>query len=237
MSDKSPVRPPRLKKIPASITRAVILPMNPLNGRETSPVPAELVRREFNAGIHRFQVLDDRVVVTPAMGAPAAAMVVETLVRSGIERILLAGSCGILVPEITAGTVIVPHQALSECGTTFHYPSNDPGFTPHPPTLNRIEHWLTSIGMAPRSATVVTTDAPFRETPRFLARVLSHGAEVVDMECAAVFASARFLGVQATAVLVTADRVTAEHWERKTGTLRYLVRMRKLLPQLWNLDF
>lgn len=237
MSDKSPVRPPRLKKIPASVARAVILPMNPLNGRETSPVPAELVRREFTAGIHRFQILDDRVVVTPALGAPAAAMVVETLVRSGIVRILLAGSCGILVPEIAAGTVILPHQALSECGTTAHYPVDGENFSPDTPTLNRLEHVLTSIGMAPRSATVVTTDAPFRETSRFLERVLSRGAEVVDMECAAVFATARFLGVRATAVLVTADRVTAEHWERKTGTLRYLVRMRKLLPQLWNLDF
>lgn len=237
MDTDSPVRPPRLRKLPGDVRRAILLPVDPFGRRELGSVPKERIQSEFSLLFTRFVVLADRVLVCPALGAPAAAMMVETLAESGVERILLAGSCGSLSAELDSGEILRVAEAVSACGTTAHYYPEQDRFPADPLLLAGLENNLHDAGLTTRAVTVVTTDAPYRETPEFVARAVSRGAQAVEMECAAVYSAARFRGVGAAAVLVVADRVLGGRWERGAGLVRYALAMRRLLPRLWEMPF
>jgi len=61
------------------------------------------------------------VIGTP-LGAPQAALLLERLIAMGATRILAFGCCGSLQPDVEVGTLVVPTTALSEEGTSPHYP-------------------------------------------------------------------------------------------------------------------
>ena len=116
--DDSLIRPPRLRKLPAGTPRALLFPIDPFGRKELGSVPRNLVQSQFSFLFTRFIVLPDRVAVCPALGAPAAAMAVDSLAVSGVERILVVGSCGALDPAIRCGDAVIVRDAFSACGTT-----------------------------------------------------------------------------------------------------------------------
>jgi uridine phosphorylase len=235
--DDSLVRPPRLRKLPAGIRRALLFPIDPFGRKELSSVPRDLVRRQFSFLFTRFTVLPDRVAVCPALGAPAAAMAVDSLAVSGMERILVVGSCGALDPSVRCGDVVIVRDAFSACRAAALYAPGEERFASDPALAGRVAGNLYVGGVDSRPASAVTTDAPYRETPGFLEEWRAQGAQVVEMECAAVFAAARRRGVSAGAALVVSDRPGAGKFERVAGLARYALVMRALLPHVWTMDF
>jgi uridine phosphorylase len=236
-ADDSLVRPPRLRKLPPDIRRALLFPIDPFGRKELGSVPRELIRRQFSFLFTRFVLLPDRVVVCPALGAPAAAMAVDSLAVSGVERILVAGSCGSLDPALACGEVCLVRDAWSACGAASLYAPGQDRCAADPGLSDRVAAALAAAGLPVRPVTAVTTDAPYRETADFLNHWRSRDVQVVEMECAAVFASARRRGLAAGAVLVVSDRPGASRPERIAGLARYALRMRKLLARLWTLEF
>ena len=230
------MKPGRFRKIPAGIRKALLFPMDPFGRQSLSGIPHKLIRYEAWSMFTQYWVLSDRVVVCPAVGAPAAAMAVEWLAASGVESILLVGSCGGLGDQFQAGEVLRVDEALSACGTTTHYFPSETRFTSTVDLRARIHSALVERGFELKPGTVVTTDAPYRETPAFLNDCRHRGAEAVEMECAAVFAVARFRQLSAAAVLVVADRVDEDRWIRG-GLVKYALSMRRLLSALWELEF
>jgi len=230
------VKAKRLRKIPANIRRAILRPLDPRGREPRGSAPANLVQREVWALFARYWVLADRVIACPAIGAPAAAMVAETLAASGMESLLLVGSCGGLAEKTNSGEVIRVEEAVSRCGTTAHYFPAETCFQATAGLSERIAAALAGHGVLTRPGKVVTTDAPFRETPAFLADCRQQGAVSIEMECAAVFAVARYRKFSAAAVLVVADRLKESKWDR-AGLVKYALSMRRLLPVLWELDF
>ncbi len=237
LPDDSLVRPPRLRKLPAGIRRALLFPVDPFGRKELDSVPPDLVRRQFSFLFTRFLVLPDRVAVCPALGAPAAAMAVDSLAVSGVERILVVGSCGTLDPSVRCGDVVIIRNALSACGATAQYAPGVDNFGYDPALSGNLAGRLWVEGISTQPVSAVTTDAPYRETPGFLDAWRARGAQVVEMECAAVFAAARCRGVAAGAVLVASDRPGAGKAEHVAGLARYALAMRALLPHLWAMDF
>ena len=55
------------------------------------------------------------------VGGPAAAAMAEEMWVKGARTLLVFGSCGALVPQLTAGHLIVPTAAYRDEGTSFHY--------------------------------------------------------------------------------------------------------------------
>ena len=64
----------------------------------------------------------------PVVGAPYAAMILETLISWGVEKIVFYGWGGAVSPEIRAGDIIVPTGAVIDEGTSLHY-GESPGGT------------------------------------------------------------------------------------------------------------
>jgi uridine phosphorylase len=160
------------------------------------------------------------VIGTP-LGAPQAAMVLERLIAMGAARVLAFGCCGSLQPDVEVGTLVVPTTALSEEGTSLHYPlppgkeaRADDGIVELCRREARGKKFKVSAGK------VWTTDALFRETRAKTKMYSEMGLLAVEMEMSALFTVAAYRNVQMGGVMVVSDELASLKW--RTGFLNPL---------------
>ncbi len=117
------------------------------------------------------------------LGAPQAALMLERLIAMGARRILILGCCGSLQPALKVGHLVVPTAALSEEGTSAHYPSRGGRAARADREIARLCRAGCGERSLPASAgRVWTTDALFRETRGKVARYGAQGLLAVEME-------------------------------------------------------
>ncbi len=146
----------------------------------------------------------------PMLGAPQTVLVLERMIALGARKFIAMGWCGSLRNEVRIGDIVLPSGAISEEGTSAHYPGAD--YTPSRKLFNTLKSALTSTGQAIHEGTVWTTDAPFRETNAKIRTFQSQGVLSVDMETSALFSVSRFRGVDLAVVLVVSDDLSGLRW-------------------------
>ena len=151
-------------------------------------------------------------VVGPALGAPLAVLALEPLVLGGIKEIVLLGFCGSLSRRFKVGDAVSISRAYSDEGTSRHYRPRNRAFRPSLRLKNGLESALRARGFDIKSGSIVTTDAPFRETPAWLRKSRKRGAELVDMEASAVFALAEHHRVRVASVQIVSDELSSGQW-------------------------
>ena len=196
-----------------SVRRAVCVPADTPSylidrflSRKTRPADRPPFVRLYRRG--------ETAIVTRFIGAPLAVMNLESLIASGAQEIVFLGFCGSLSPRLPMLSAVSPLQAVSQEGTSRHYFVRRRNFRPHAGLRKRLEDSLRCRGLPFVQGTVVTTDAPFRETASWLAEMKKRGAAAVDMELAAVFALAEYRSVRAAALMIVSDEVHSETWTR-----------------------
>jgi uridine phosphorylase len=155
------------------------------------------------------------VIIGPIVGAPYAAMVLETLVVWGGRQFLFLGWCGALSVDVKIGDLIIPERAIIDEGTSKHYMCTSlPSDVSYPTTtsLERIHRQLNREKIDFHPGAVWTTDAIFRETPDKINHFRSQGASAVDMETSALFSIASYRGVELGAILVVSDELSTFKW-------------------------
>jgi purine-nucleoside phosphorylase len=164
---------------------------------------------------NEFYISDKNgVVLSSAMGAPSMAFLVEILIAWGVREVILVGLAGYF-PEggLSAGDIVIADHAISDEGTSQHY-----GYVRGSPILSMdkfsedIKEELSSNSLDVLAVTCVTTDAIFRETPSKIESYMRQGAEVIDMETAALFNLCAAYKVKATSLLVLSDEVSHLGW-------------------------
>lgn len=148
----------------------------------------------------------------PFFGAPHAVFAMEKLIVLGAKRVWVLGWCGALQHDLRVGTLVIPSGAVSEEGTSSHYP-----IFHHPlesdPTLNRmLEHALKQRDLPFSSGDVWTTDALYRETPEKVAAHQKAGILAVEMEISALMTLAVYRSVAMAALLVVSDELFDLKW-------------------------
>ena len=145
----------------------------------------------------------DVAVFHPGVGAPLAAAFLEEAIVLGARKVVACGGCGVLTPEVPAGQVIVPTEAVRDEGTSFHYlrasrtvEADSAGWPPRNFSLRQ------SVPFA--AGKVWTTDAIYRETRQKVDRRRAEGCLAVEMEAAAFFAVARFREIRFAQLLMAA---------------------------------
>jgi uridine phosphorylase len=158
-------------------------------------------------------------VAGPAVGAPMAVLTLEKLIALGAHRFLVYGWCGSLSDTVRIGDVLLPTWAVSDEGTSAHYP-----LTSRPESHTATRQLLTDIlraqGLKVHAGPVWTTDAPYRESIAQVGRLGRQGILGVDMEYGALVAAASFRRVELTAVLLVSDELWSGKWNpgfRGTG--------------------
>lgn len=148
----------------------------------------------------------------PLIGAPYAAMLLETLIAWGVRKILFLGWCGAVSDNVKIGDVILPTAAMIDEGTSAHYISNNSPSTASQMIVNHARQYLSDKQIAFHHGTIWSTDAVYRETPAKVEYFQKQNALAVDMETSSLFTVAKFRGVELGAVLVVSDELSALKW-------------------------
>jgi len=148
----------------------------------------------------------------PFFGAPQAVIALEKLIVLGAKRIWVLGWCGSLQPTIRIGHLIIPTAAISEEGTSSHYPMGEKSLESDS-ELNRIlEKELRRHPFPFRKGPIWTTDALYRETPYKVKHYQAQGILAVEMEISALMAVAHYRSVAMAALLVVSDELFELKW-------------------------
>ncbi len=153
-------------------------------------------------------------IAGPFVGAPYMAMLLESLIVWGVDKVLFLGWCGAIAPRVKAGDIIVPDSAMVDEGTSGHYCS--PTCHVALPTRSLAEQARLALdhhGAVFHEGAVWTTDAIFRETEEKVKHYQNQGALAVEMELSALFSVAVFRSIQAAGILVVSDELSGYRWQ------------------------
>lgn len=159
-------------------------------------------------------------------GAPALITVLEELRALGVSEFIFIGLCAALTTEISPGNAFYVKQAWSASGITASY-FPDAMIEPYDPVYVQELATLCSLS----SITCCSTDSPFRETPVFLQEARAQGCQLIEMECAAVYAFAHFYKVKAACLLIAADQIT-ERWVAPSDMASLLAVQQQLVGRI-----
>jgi uridine phosphorylase len=149
-------------------------------------------------------------VIRQPTGAPATAMLLELLVACGAKTMVGLSIAGALDPSVPAGTLMVPRGALPDDGTSSRYAGDEISqYCPSSAGLSdKLRSAAAAAGVSTLGGIVWSTDVIFLERPVEIRRARERGAAVVDMETAALYSVARYLGADASSVVVVTDGLT-----------------------------
>jgi uridine phosphorylase len=152
------------------------------------------------------------------LGSPQAAIILERLVSMGARKVLAFGCCGSLQRDLEVGHLVIPIEALSEEGTTAHYPLPEGVKARADEEISRLCLEI-SRGMNFQAAAgkIWTTDALFRETRGKTKRYSKMGLLAVEMEMSALFTVAAYRHIRLGGFMVVSDELASLKW--KSGFL------------------
>ena len=153
---------------------------------------------------------EDICLVQSLIGAPASAMILDTLVSCGCKKVIAAGSCGVLA-DLPENAFLVPVRALRAEGTSGHYLPASRYIELDQEPVSVIENTFRKHDLPFVTCTTWTTDGFFRETRDMVRYRLEEGCSVVEMECAALAACCRKRGAAFGQFLFTADSLANVH--------------------------
>ena len=148
----------------------------------------------------------------PFLGAPQAVMGMEKLIALGVRRIWVLGWCGSLQPDLRVGDMVLPTSAISEEGTSQHYPVGEKNPRADEDLSEMLDEALRERGQPFAKGAVWTTDAPYRETPAKVKAYQEKGVLAVEMEVSALMNLAMFRAVRLSGLLVVSDELFDLKW-------------------------
>lgn len=151
-------------------------------------------------------------IAGPFLGAPQTVMGMEKIIALGAKRIWVLGWCGSLQPDLKIGDFLIPLGAVSEEGTSRHYPIGGKRLRTDGDLNTALEHALQEEGLSCKKGLVWTTDAPYREIPSKVKSYQEKGVMAVEMEMSAMMRLAIFRSIRLTALLTVSDELFTLKW-------------------------
>lgn len=208
--EKGIVRPRPLKDF--NTKRVIYFPMD-VPSLPVLSIIKKSALKEIQSTFGDLYLLQDKVILTRCLGAPSAVLSLEPLIVSGAKEIMVIAYCGSLHSDYRMMKAVSVSKALSEEGTSRHYFPKKRIFHSSPALKKRMENIMELSGLPYLEGSIVSTDAPFRETHSWLKEKQNKGIGLVDMETSAVFALAEFYGIQAAALLIISDELWSGVWK------------------------
>lgn len=169
--------------------------------------------RLFLSRIYQAGPSSPYCLVGPFMGAPQAAMLMETLSAWGGIQFLFVGWCGAIDPTLQTGDILLPTSAIVDEGTSRCYGvDNDQAVLPPGKLHQTVKRLLKKKDQPFHEGAIWTTDAVFRETPSKVNTFREQGALAVEMEISACLTVARLRKVQFAALLTVSDELSGLRW-------------------------
>jgi uridine phosphorylase len=160
----------------------------------------------------------------PGIGASFAGALLEEVIAFGCRKFIACGGCGVLVPEIAVGNLVVISGAVRDEGTSYHYLPAGREVQAHTAGVAALQIALERRKLPYQTGKTWTTDAPYRETQVRIARRRQEGCIVVEMEAAGLMAVAQFRKVIFGQVVYGGDDLSGEKWDHRGWQSRKEVR-------------
>jgi purine-nucleoside phosphorylase len=138
------------------------------------------------------------------MGGPSAAIVVEELIDLGAQVLIRTGTCGALRDGYELGELVTVERVLVADGAGRALAAGD-RLEPDAPLMRALE----GAGGGP-SVTAISVDLFYDPRADARERMREAGADVVEMEAAAVLATAQRRGVRAACLLLVSDLLAGD---------------------------
>jgi uridine phosphorylase len=143
----------------------------------------------------------------PGIGGPNLVAAVEEMIALGSQSFITVGTAGGLFKE----GVYLCQKALRDEGTSYHYLPAERYVYADSNLMSKLGSSLEKVGIPYTPGTTWTTDAPYRETQIEVKSYADEKVDTVEMECASLFAVAKYRKVAAASALVVGD-ILAETW-------------------------
>ncbi len=183
-------------------------------------------------GLHTVDDTGGRVGVIGGfgIGAPAAAVILESLAAIGVTSFVGIGTAGSLVRGLGVGDVVVCNRAVRDEGVSHHYVPFGRWAEPAPGLTDRLHAALTGAGLDPTPGAAWTIDAPYRETVAEARHYADEGVSVVEMEAAALFSVGRVRGVEVASAFAVSDLLAEGEWVPHFRHPRLAERLEQMVP-------
>lgn len=182
-------------------------------------------------GLYHLRTAGPVSLLRVPIGAPATISVMEELIAFGARSFIGVGYAGSLQPRIPIGSLVIPGNCERDEGTSYHY--LPPGQTVGP--TERVVTALREAGAADAHlGPHWTIDAIYRETRDKIRAHASRGILSVDMEAAAVYALARYRGVEAALLLAVSDELWRPDWNPGFHAAELVAARARALETAWR---
>ena len=135
------------------------------------------------------------------IGCPSAAIVVEELMKIGVETFIRVGTAGALQPDIEIGDIVIGTAAVRADGTTRSYiPLEYPAVA----SLEVVSALLQASRRIKKQihvGVVLTSDAFYSENNEATWRFSKANVLSVEMECSTIFALTGLRGLRSGAIM------------------------------------
>jgi len=159
------------------------------------------------------------------VGASSAANLLEELIAFGCRKFIACGGAGVL-QDIAVGHLIVISSAIRDEGISYHYLPPGREVTANRRAMEALVKEVEKQGVPYLIGKTWTTDAPYRETRKKIAKRKAEGCLTVEMEAAGMMAVAEFRGVVFGQVLYSGDNLSGEEWDTRGWRSRKEIRER-----------
>ncbi|MGH8542331.1 MAG: hypothetical protein ACREX3_01515 [Gammaproteobacteria bacterium] len=153
----------------------------------------------------------DIAVAHVRVGGPGAVLQLDELGAAGGRAFIGVGTVGSLDDDLDIGDVVVVESAVASDGVSRYY-SAEPRVEADGVLLSAVQRVLPQSGTKSVTASVASTDAPYRECTDWLQALRAKGMTGVDMETAGVYSMARFRGYAVVSLLAVNNHIGDDIW-------------------------
>jgi uridine phosphorylase len=149
------------------------------------------------------------------IGAPVVVTIMDELSAFGIKKFISIGTAGGLQKNLKIGDLVVCEKSIRDEGTSYHYLKHSKYASASKTITSKIKKTLDMHEVKYYSGVSWTIDAPYRETIAELKKYRKEGVLTVEMELSALFALAKYRGVEMGAILTVSDLLSEYGWSPK----------------------
>lgn len=177
--------------------------------------------------------LDNRLCLAgPALGAPAAGLVMEKLIALGVSDILLISCCGVIDPGFVIGDILIGLAGVPGEGVSRYYGPDCPVY-PAKKACRSLRRDLQQLDIRFKEGLLWSTDAPYREKNSVLLGLQEqYGIVGVDMEFSALCSIAAFRKISFSGLFVVSDELWGRDWTPGFTTTTFRSQMHAIIEAM-----
>jgi uridine phosphorylase len=153
------------------------------------------------------------IITRLSWGGPQAAILVEELTQMGVQYIIGYGAAGSIDGDISKGDLVIGTRSLNTDGTSKTYLPDKHVLFCNKELLQITREEAIHLEINIKEVIVANVDALYRETKDLIFHYQSEGAQIVNLETSALFASSEICNASSLWLGFISDSLVSDIWD------------------------